>query len=55
MILRDDGVHLYGFATDEERELFLQLISVAGVGPEDGARRAVGLDRRGYPPRDRGR
>jgi Holliday junction DNA helicase RuvA len=34
MILRDDGAHLYGFATDEERELFLQLISVAGVGPK---------------------
>jgi Holliday junction DNA helicase RuvA len=34
MILRDDGAHLYGFASDEERELFLQLISVAGVGPK---------------------
>jgi Holliday junction DNA helicase RuvA len=34
LILRDDGVHLYGFASDEERELFLQLISVAGVGPK---------------------
>ncbi len=34
MILRDDGAHLYGFCTDEERELFLQLISVAGVGPK---------------------
>lgn len=34
MILRDDGAHLYGFASDDERELFLQLISVAGVGPK---------------------
>jgi Holliday junction DNA helicase RuvA len=34
LILRDDGIHLYGFATDAERELFLQLISVAGVGPK---------------------
>ena len=34
LILRDDGAHLYGFATGEERELFLQLISVAGVGPK---------------------
>jgi Holliday junction DNA helicase RuvA len=34
MILRDDGAHLYGFESDEERELFLQLISVAGVGPK---------------------
>ena len=34
LILRDDGAHLYGFSTGEERELFLQLISVAGVGPK---------------------
>jgi holliday junction DNA helicase RuvA len=34
LILRDDGAHLYGFVSDEERELFLQLISVAGVGPK---------------------
>ena len=23
LILRDDGMHLYGFATEEERDLFL--------------------------------
>jgi Holliday junction DNA helicase RuvA len=34
LILRDDGVHLYGFAAAEERELFLGLISVSGVGPK---------------------
>jgi holliday junction DNA helicase RuvA len=34
LILRDDGAHLYGFSSAEERELFLQLISVAGVGPK---------------------
>lgn len=34
LILRDDGMHLYGFATEDERQLFLQLISVAGVGPK---------------------
>jgi len=34
LILRDDGAHLYGFASGAERELFLQLISVAGVGPK---------------------
>jgi holliday junction DNA helicase RuvA len=34
LILREDGAHLYGFAAAEERELFLNLISVAGVGPK---------------------
>ena len=34
LMLRDDGAYLYGFCSDEERELFLQLISVAGVGPK---------------------
>jgi holliday junction DNA helicase RuvA len=34
LILRDDGIQLYGFASEAERELFLRLISVAGVGPK---------------------
>ena len=34
LIVRDDGMNLYGFATDDERALFLELISVAGVGPK---------------------
>jgi Holliday junction DNA helicase RuvA len=34
LILRDDGINLYGFASEAERELFLRLISVAGVGPK---------------------
>ena len=34
LILRDDGAHLYGFHVDAERELFLGLISVSGVGPK---------------------
>jgi holliday junction DNA helicase RuvA len=34
LIMRDDGIHLYGFATEEERELFLLLIGVQGVGPK---------------------
>jgi Holliday junction DNA helicase RuvA len=34
LLARDDGMHLYGFATEEERELFLALVSVAGVGPK---------------------
>ena len=31
--LREDGAELFGFATEEERELFVTLISVSGVGP----------------------
>jgi Holliday junction DNA helicase RuvA len=34
LIARDDALHLYGFASEEERELFLKLVSVAGVGPK---------------------
>jgi Holliday junction DNA helicase RuvA len=34
LILRDDGMHLYGFATEEERDLFLLLIGVQSVGPK---------------------
>ena len=33
-VLRDDGMHLYGFSTEAERELFLMLIGVQGVGPK---------------------
>jgi len=31
--VRDDEMRLFGFADSEERELFLQLISVPGIGP----------------------
>jgi Holliday junction DNA helicase RuvA len=34
LIVRDDALSLYGFATEDERELFLALISVSGVGPK---------------------
>ena len=34
LVMRDDGLHLYGFATEAERDLFLKLVSVAGVGPK---------------------
>ena len=34
LALRDDGMHLFGFATQAERELFLMLIGVQSVGPK---------------------
>ncbi|MDX6615588.1 MAG: holliday junction helicase RuvA [Solirubrobacterales bacterium] len=34
LVPRDDALNLYGFATEEERELFLLLISISGVGPK---------------------
>jgi Holliday junction DNA helicase RuvA len=34
LIMRDDGMHLFGFATEDERELFLLLLGVQGVGPK---------------------
>ena len=34
LIVRDDALALYGFATEEERDLFLLLISVQSVGPK---------------------
>jgi Holliday junction DNA helicase RuvA len=34
LIVRDDAIVLYGFASELERELFLMLISVPSVGPK---------------------
>jgi Holliday junction DNA helicase RuvA len=34
MVVRDDALQLYGFTTEEERELFLMLLSVQSVGPK---------------------
>ncbi|MDP9385451.1 MAG: Holliday junction branch migration protein RuvA [Actinomycetota bacterium] len=34
LIVRDDAMQLYGFATEEERDLFLLLIGVQSVGPK---------------------
>jgi Holliday junction DNA helicase RuvA len=34
LVLRDDGMHLFGFSTEAERGLFLMLIGVQSVGPK---------------------
>ncbi len=55
LVVREDSLTLYGFETAEERELFILLMSVSGVGPRlalailttltpDAVRRAVFQD-----------
>lgn len=34
MQVREDGVCLFGFATEEEKTMFLKLITVSGIGPK---------------------
>ena len=34
LAVREDGIELFGFATNEEKECFNRLISVSGVGPK---------------------
>jgi holliday junction DNA helicase RuvA len=34
LISREDSLALYGFSSEEERDLFRQLISVSGIGPK---------------------
>ena len=34
LVVRDDALQLYGFATEDERELFQMLLSVQSVGPK---------------------
>ena len=36
MAVREDGIFLYGFSSPEEKNMFLKLISVSGVGPKMG-------------------
>lgn len=47
LVVRDDALQLYGFATEEERDLFLLLLGVQGVGPK----MALGV-LSGGPPRE---
>ena len=43
MAVREDGVYLYGFLNVEEKNMFLKLISVSGVGPKMGITVLSGL------------
>lgn len=36
MQVKEDGITLYGFASPKEKEFFLKLTSVSGVGPKSG-------------------
>ena len=47
LIVRDDAMQLFGFATEEERDLFLLLLGVQSVGPKV----ALGV-LAGGPPRE---
>lgn len=31
---REDGISLYGFSSEEERDLFVELIGISGIGPK---------------------
>lgn len=44
MYIREDEIALYGFSREEERKLFLRLISISGIGPKMAMGILSGLD-----------
>ena len=44
LVVRDDAHLLYGFATEDERRLFRDLLRVTGVGPKIGLALLSGID-----------
>ena len=34
VVMREDDISLYGFASSEEKQLFLEMLSVSGIGPK---------------------
>ncbi len=41
--VREDALQLFGFKTARERELFMLLISVSGIGPKSGIAMLSGM------------
>lgn len=41
--VKEDGICLFGFATAEEKSMFLQLITVSGIGPKSAVTVLSGL------------
>ena len=41
--VREDAIQLFGFRTTRERELYLKLISVQGIGPKSGIAMLSGM------------
>ena len=41
--VREDAIQLFGFRTTRERELYLKLISVQGIGPKSGITMLSGM------------
>ncbi len=44
LVVRDDAHLLYGFATEDERRLFRDLLRVTGIGPKIGLALLSGMD-----------
>lgn len=44
MAVREDDISLYGFSSEEERNLFYQLINVSGIGPKMAIQILSGLN-----------
>lgn len=45
--VREDAIHLYGFHTAEERDVFLLMITVSGIGPKLAVNILSGIDAEG--------
>ena len=55
LVARDDSLALFGFASEEERDLFIELVSVSGVGPKVAIATLSGRPRARAAAGDRGR